>query len=60
MRESKSGITRDSPPPIQYFRDTVGWDIETPREFGSTHTQLLQFLGQVLTRMNYLNCHKLS
>ena len=38
MSESQSCITCDSPPAVQDFRDTVGWDIELAAELGSAHT----------------------
>jgi hypothetical protein len=52
MGHAKSGITGDSLPAVQNVRDRVGWHIEMPREFSSTHTQLLQFLCRLLTDVN--------
>ena len=52
MSEPKSGITRDSPAPIQDFSDTVGRHIELPYEFRSTHIQFLQPFGQIFSRVN--------
>ena len=45
MRESKSCITCDSPPPVQDFRDPIGGYFELPSEFSSAHVEFLQLLS---------------
>jgi hypothetical protein len=60
MSESKGCVTCDSPPAVQDFCNAMGWDIEPPREFGSTDAQFLQFFGQMLARVNGVNSDNLS
>jgi len=52
MRESKRSVTRYGSPSMQNLSNTVGGDIELPRELGSAHAQFLQLLCQMLTRVN--------
>jgi hypothetical protein len=57
MGESKSGITSDSPPPIQDFRDTIRGHIELPGKFSCAHAEFLKLFRQMFSRVNRTDCH---
>jgi hypothetical protein len=54
MRQAQSGVAGDGPLSLQNLCDTVGGNIELPRQRRRANLQFPQFLGEVLSRMN---CH---
>lgn len=57
MRQPESAVSGDCPSSVEDFRDTVGWDVQSPREFGSAHAEFFQFFRKVLAWMNRCYSH---
>src|SRR2546428_437831 len=60
MSEAQSGIARNSARPMQDLSDTIRRHVDLSRQFRRAHIERFQFFGQVFTRMNSSDCHRVS
>src|SRR5438045_1481269 len=57
MSQAEGSVTSDRPLPVENSGHPVRGDIQSPRQFGGAHVQLVKFLNQVLAWMNGLARH---